>query len=64
MFVGKLGYPAGGWMDSLEEIVKRKSVLNQNDDLAIQNELPGLHVEESFYQLRKVSRQGLTRFGL
>src|SRR5688500_9359093 len=46
-------------MDAQEQIVEGESALDRNDDLTVENELPGLERRKPGDDLREVARQGL-----
>src|SRR2546425_122776 len=64
MLCGKFRDTARRRMNAQEEFVKRKGVVEGNDNFAIEHKLLWLQSQERFDNIGKVARKGLASFGL
>src|SRR4051812_9738862 len=60
----ELADPALRRVNALEQVIERKFAFDWHDDLAVEDELPGLQRRDGFDDFRKISAQRLARFRL
>src|SRR5439155_16371828 len=64
MLAGEFLHATAGWVNPLQQIVKRKPPPHRHGDFTIQHKAARGQFGKGFDQLREITREGLAGFGL